>query len=1065
MTNLRSIQATALTLFTEEFEQNLPQILAALDNVERDRSNRGAAQEAHRLIHALKGGAAMVGLAAFGYLLNVAEELIEEATAGSKTLTDEGIEVLRGSMPRFAAYMDAALSGQPVEQIAVGLARSLRLGGGAADVTALKDLIELEAREIAQLPIERVDGNAPDAEPVEAVATWTQVVEPAPEPEPEPVVSEDVTLAVSAIEAPVVVDEDSPESDASDGAFEFTTSVEQIQQETVEPAPVEAAVAFDESATPAAQPTLEFDVVMKDDVPPELAEVFGEEAKEHLETIARLTKRLSVEPQDRESVQELRRAVHTLKGAAGVVGYKGASKLAHRMEDLLDRLYEESTPVTEREARVLASSSDALNDLIVGTSDADALRALVIRLFSEFDALMGVAAAAPSSAEAVAAQVEAAPPLIEPTEIASAEVAPPAPAAENAPSRERRRSVADRRAGNQALRVPVQRLNELVRVVSELVINRSTFEQHHTALIEQVDELKLSTARLRRVTHKLESDYEVRAMAGGNITTGGARSAGSSGGHGFDELEFDRYTEFHLLTRELTETASDIATIGARVAATIGDFDSDLTRLGRLTREVQDKTMEFRMVPLGTLETQLERAVRATSESCGKLVEFAMEGSHVALDKSLLEQMADPLLHLLRNAVDHGIESRQRRLTSGKPERGQITVRAFHEGTDVLIEVQDDGKGLDIEKIKRIAIERGLVTEAAAEGMNPDAVQAFIFEPGFSTADQVSEISGRGVGMDVVKSKVARLSGRVYVTSQPGEGTTISVRVPMTLAISRVLLVKAAGQTFGLPLGAVVQIVRPHPTALSMVGAERVFTLDGKTYPLRDLADSLGLARPAAAPAIQPVLIANLSRRRIALAVDEIVNSRDAVVKKLGTHLKHVPGIWGATLLGDGTVVLILNAADLAGTVDEPVVVRQPVRRAAEHAPYNVLIVDDSLSMRHVLSLAVKKAGWNAVPARDGLEALEIIDAGTAPPDLVLLDIEMPRMDGFEFLSTVRSQKARGDLPIVMLTSRGGDKHRDKAKALGVTDYMVKPFQEEALVANIDRLVKQSRALGRRAAS
>ena len=225
--------------------------------------------------------------------------------------------------------------------------------------------------------------------------------------------------------------------------------------------------------------------------------------------------------------------------------------------------------------------------------------------------------------------------------------------------------------------------------------------------------------------------------------------------HGFDELEFDRYTEFHLLTRELTETASDIATIGARVAGTIGDFDSDLTRLGRLTREVQDKTMEFRMVPLGTLTTQLERAVRSTAESCGKHVDFAIEGEHVALDKSLLEQMADPLLHLLRNAVDHGIESRERRLAAGKPERGQITVRAFHEGTDVLIEVQDDGGGLDLERIRRTAIARGLVTEAAAADDDaPTLCTAFIFEPGFSTAEQVSEVSGRGVGMDIVKAQV-----------------------------------------------------------------------------------------------------------------------------------------------------------------------------------------------------------------------------------------------------------------------------------------------------------------------
>jgi chemosensory pili system protein ChpA (sensor histidine kinase/response regulator) len=1002
MTNLRAIQATAVAAFTDEFRQSLPTILAALDTVDRDRSDRAAVKEAHRLIHALKGGASMVGLAAFGYLLNVAEELIETSATRSAPVTEEVVEGLRASMPRFASYMDAALAGQPVEPIAVGLARTLRVAGGAADIDSLKNLIEIEAREVAQLPSDYAEAQEPAAE------------EPTPVPLPAPVTTEAATL--------------------------------------------------------------EFDVVMTDEVPPELAEVFGEEAKEHLETIARLTLRLSSEPDDRESVQELRRAVHTLKGAAGVVGYKGASKLAHRMEDLLDRLYEATAALTARETQVLASSSDALHDLIVGTADAEALRNSVIRLFAEFDTLVGPgpvsmsanAMAAFAAGETSAPPSEASATVEEiPTAAASA---PTAPTADPPPVAERRRKVGDRRSGDrrslgQALRVPVQRLNELVRVVSELVINRSTFEQHHAALIEQVDELKLSTARLRRVTHRLESDYEVRALGGGNVVAGPGRAAGS-GGHGFDELEFDRYTEFHLLTRELTETASDIATIGARVAGTIGDFDSDLTRLGRLTREVQDKTMEFRMVPLGTLTTQLERAVRSTSQSCGKQIDFAIEGEHVALDKSLLEQMADPLLHLLRNAVDHGIEPQERRLAAGKPERGQITVRAFHEGTDVLIEVQDDGGGLDIGRIRRTAIARGLVTEAAAATMTPDALYGFIFEPGFSTAEQVSEVSGRGVGMDIVKAQVGRLSGRVYITSQAGSGTTISVRVPMTLAIARVLLVRVGGETFGLPLGAVVQIVRPHPTSISLVGAERVFTLDGKTFPLRDLAETLGLSRTGPVPPLQPVLIANLARRRVALAVDEIVNSRDAVVKKLGSHLRHVPGIWGATLMGDGTVVLILNPADLAGAVDEPVVVRQPKRRLApENTPYNVLIVDDSLSMRHVLSMAVKKAGWNAVPARDGLEALEIIDRGTQPPDLVLLDIEMPRMDGFEFLSTIRARPKHANLPIVMLTSRGGTKHREKAKSLGVTDYMVKPFQEDTLIVNIDRRVKESRQGNRRAAS
>ena len=974
------LRATALALFTEEFAESLPAILTALETLSRERTDRQAAREAYRLIHALKGGASMVGLAAFGYLLNVAEELLEAANQASATIDDETMAALGSSLPRFAQYMESLLAGRPVEATALDLARAFRLAGGDADAAVVSELLAIESSEIALLPA--------DAAPAPPVADGPAAGEPAP----------------AAAAAPEVV--------------------------------------------------LDFDVVMTDEVAPELAEVFGEEAREHLDTIARLTSHLSNQAGDRNAVQELRRAVHTLKGAAGVVGYKGASKLAHRMEDLLDRLYDVAAAVSAREARALASSSDALHDLIMGTADAGALRASVVRLFGEFDALMATELAPPV---AVTPPVERA--VVERAGEGPAEAGHDVQRESERPAPvERRRAVADRRRDTQLLRVPLRRLNDLVRVVSELVINRSTFEQHHGSLIEQVDELKLSTARLRRVTHRLEADYEVRAL-------GAART---SGGDGFDELEFDRYTEFHLLTRELAETASDIATIGARVAGTIGDFDSDLTRLGRLTREIQDKTMEFRMVPFGTLTSQLERAVRTTGDTCGKLVDFAMDGEHVALDKSLLEQMADPFLHLLRNAVDHGIERPERRVAAGKSERGLITVRAFHEGTDAIVEVQDDGGGLDVDRIRRTAIARGLVGDEAANAMAPDAVYGFIFEPGFSTASQVSEISGRGVGMDVVKSKVARVGGRVSITSQPGAGTTVSVRVPATISIARVLLVRVSGETFGLPLGAVEQIVRPKPNAIRSIGGDRIFTLEGRAYPLRALAELLGLPQSDTLPSTQPLLIANCAGRRIALAVDEIVNSRDAVVKTLGSHLRRVPSVWGATLLGDGTVVLILSAADLAGAAEAPVVVRPSARRvlpAGDAAPYTILIVDDSLSMRHVLSLAVKKAGWTAVPARDGLEALEVVDRGAPAPDLVLLDVEMPRMDGFEFLSAVRAQRGDSNLPIVMLTSRGGEKHRDKARALGATDYMVKPFQEEALLQNIRRLVQASREVGERVAS
>jgi len=1013
------LDAATAAAFTDEFRSSLPAIAAALDAAERDRLGRAGAREAHRLIHALKGASSMMGLAALGYLLNATEERLEHAIRISGPLTDDTIAVTREALPRLQAYMEAVLAGEAVEAVALDLLRSLRPDDEAAAIVVLRELILIETREIAA-----------EKEVVEAIA-------PVDEPSPLGALAD---LPVLELPKPTAAVAPTPIAPTP------------VAHTPVAHTPV-APTAVAAAASAPSPSSLGFDVVPATPVPAELAEIFAQEAQEHLETIARVTAILDPAIDDRPRLQELRRAVHTLKGAAGVVGYTGASKLAHRMEDLLDRLYEGASNLTDQAVRTLSSSSDALHDIIIGVADVPRLQTVVGRLFNEFDRLLGVTPALDTPAAG------------EPADAVVTSPAAPEPVVTAPPIGERRRRHAERRGAN-VLRVPVDRLNELVRVISELVINRSTFEQHHLALIEQIDELKLSTARLRRVTHKLESDYEVRALAGNLTARQGKNGAAGSGGQGFDDLEFDRYTEFHLLTRELTEITSDIATIGTRVAGTIGDFDGDLTRLGRLTREVQDKTMEFRMVPLASLTTQLERAVRSTAEACGKLVDLVIEGGHVALDKSLLEQMAEPLLHLLRNAVDHGIESAASRAAAGKPARGRIRVRALHEGTDVLIEVEDDGSGLSAERIRRTAIAKGYLNEAEAAATTDETIVNYIFEPGFSTAEHVTEVSGRGVGMDVVKAKVTRAGGRVYLASRPGAGTTISVRVPMTLAITRVLLIRSGGETLGLPLASVVQIARPHPTAISMVGSERVCTMDGQTYPLRDLAETLGLPRAVDAPLSPPVLIANLASRRIALAVDEILNSRDVVVKTLGTHLRRVPGIWGATLLGDGTVVLILNPADLAGAAEGPVVVRQPAPRlSAGPEPYTVMVVDDSLSMRHVLSVAVKKAGWTPVPARDGLEALDLIQRASRLPDLVLLDIEMPRMDGFEFLSTIRSQKGRADLPIVMLTSRSGDKHRDKAAALGVTDYMVKPFQEDVLIRNIDRLVQASRRLGERAAS
>jgi chemosensory pili system protein ChpA (sensor histidine kinase/response regulator) len=1043
---IRNTEERPIGAFAAEFAATLPGIDAALDALERTPAELAPAREAYRLCHAIKGAASMVGLAALGYSLNQAEELLDPETA---ILTLDVVRALRGTVPLFSAYMEAGLAGEPVAPAAMNLAAALRRCGAAADDLVLVELVEADAREFAAWrsdPAPATPSGAPALEALLDLSTFSDglfdLVKPAP-PAPPP--------APPSGTVPVVA-----------------------------PPPMVVALASPPAPAPAAAPAEVLEDA--DTIDPELAEIFAEEAQEHLEAIARLTKLLSPVSTDRQGLQDLRRAVHTLKGAAGVVGYMTVSRLAHRMEDRLDALYEQEESPTPEIIHLLTASSDTLHDLLTGSPAPSAARAETVRqLFARFDAMGPAAPGGAIDPASAAGDWPAAAP------IALDVAAPPAagerpsvalipersPDATPPPAFNERRRRTDRRGdgrrdGDQMLRVPVARVDELVRFMTELVINRSTFEQHYAALAGQVEELKLSNARLRRVAQKLETDYEARAL-GGNLIgrRGDQRTAtNAASAEGFDELEFDRYTEFHLLTRELAETASDIATVGTRVGDALGDFDSDLTRLGRVTRDIQDKVMEFRMVPLKTLASRLERAVRVAAEACGKSVEFVLEGEHVSMDKSLLQEMADPLMHLLRNAVDHGIETPADRQARGKAGTGRVTVRAYHEGTEVVLEVADDGRGLDLSRIRRTAVDRGYVQEAEAAGLDEESLASFLFEPGFSTASRITEISGRGVGMDIVKGKVVQLNGRINVQTRPGAGATWIVRLPMTLAITRILLFRVGGEIMGLPLGAIVQIVRPLPGAIVPLGSDRVISLSGQTYPVRDLADWLAIPRAAkVGNAPRPLVVATLGGRHVALEIDEILSSRDAVIKTLGTHLRRVQGVWGATLLGDGTAVLILNPADLGGVADAPRPRVAARAVAPDKEPYQILIVDDSLSMRHVLSAAVRRAGWTAIQARDGLEALEAVHRSTRPPDLILLDIEMPRMDGFEFLATIRGQKGFATLPIVMLTSRGGEKHRDKAQSLGATDYLVKPFQEDTLIERVGRLVQARRQTERRVAS
>lgn len=791
-----------------------------------------------------------------------------------------------------------------------------------------------------------------------------------------------------------------------------------------------------------------------DDVSDELIEGFLMEAEEHVNLIGRTLPDISDAPEHRDVLQRVRRSAHTLKGAAGVVGFRAASELSKHMEDLIDEILEGSRSLTAPMKDLFFATFDALDEFVRAKGRLGHFSSLVQKLGRSYAVARGEL---PEEEVSIPVAVGV-PAVLEPEVVGT-------PEADGAVARQ----LAD------VLRVPIDRVDDLVRLVSELVISRSTFEQYLARLVHQVGELRLSIERLRRTTNTVETQFEVRAVAGqvqapSLIQPAGVRAASASTvrtstanntEQEFDLLEFDRYNDFTLVARELTETTADIGALGQEFGDVLGDFDTYLTRQGRLTSEIQDKLMRLRMVPLATIATRLHRAVRVTARERGKEAELVLEGEEVEFDKTVLEEMAEPLLHMLRNAVDHGLETPAQRQAAGKPTQGRIALRAYREGTQVVLQLSDDGSGLDPQRLRATALRQGLATEADIAQMAEEQLYQLIFTPGFSTAREVSEISGRGVGMDVVQATVNRLKGRVVIESVLGKGVTFTVRLPLTLAISRVLLVKEYGEHFAIPLADVSQIMRLETNSIERVGDTSVIRVDGEVIPVVRLGERLHMPLPldSATTRLLPVVITQAGDKKIAFIVDQLIGGREVVVKTLGSHLRRVDGVIGCTLLGDGSVVLILNPIDLVREERR----RAAPRRATEQptaqrasAALEILIVDDSFSVRRVVSNLIKHAGWLPILAKDGLEALDIIQRSTTPPDLILLDVEMPQMDGYELTSTLRAQAAYRELPIVMLTSRAGEKHRQKAFEVGATDYLVKPYQDEVLLGTIRRLVPRA---------
>jgi chemosensory pili system protein ChpA (sensor histidine kinase/response regulator) len=755
-----------------------------------------------------------------------------------------------------------------------------------------------------------------------------------------------------------------------------------------------------------------------DNIPSDLLSAFLQEADECLQLAGHQMRELEQHTGDRKPVlREFRRGIHTIKGAAGMLGLETLASLAHRMEDLLDLLFEGRLEYSPDRHQLLAFTYDTLCDLVRQKGRVAALAPQVQELLSVYDlAVSDVAEPQPEPEQAA-----------EPA---------PTPLAE-----------AESSESSRVVRAPLERLDDLVRIVGELFVNRSAFERHLASYARGVEELSLSLQRIRRLTAQFDAEHVSFAPSEpGSLP----RLQPAQYGAEFDALEFDRYTQLNLLSRELTETTNDLSTAGSQLQQLIGSFDGYVNMQGRLTSELQDKLVRLRMVPLSSLANRMHRTVRVASQKSGKPADLILTGLDAELDKSVVEQLAAPFDHLLRNAVDHGMEPLDQRRAAGKPATGAIHLTARQQGTQVVIELTDDGAGLDPEKIRETAVRLGFLTEAEAAAATHEHLFALVFESGFSTAGSVSELSGRGVGLDVVKSSVEALKGTVTLQSVPGKGTVFSVRIPTTLAITKVLFLEEQQETYAIPLAAVSQVARVDAAQIEAVGQKPVVRLGNALIPLLRLSDSLHSPQtPSPVNGRQALLVLRAGQDEFALAVDRIVGAREVMVKPLSGVLRRSPAVAGATLLGDGSVVLILNPEALSPAW-------QQARQARSHLaarvantqqrPLNVLIVDDSLSVRRVVANLVRNNGWVPIQAKDGLEALEMLQGGGNKPDVILMDIEMPRMDGFELTATLRSQPEFRGTPIVMLTSRAGDKHRSKAFSLGATHYLVKPYQDETLL-------------------
>jgi chemosensory pili system protein ChpA (sensor histidine kinase/response regulator) len=854
---------------------------------------------------------------------------------------------------------------------------------------------------------------------------------------------------------------------------------------------------------PAAAPPLPYDA--------EIAAIFAEEAAELLEAADGAVVRM-VRGEEAVALADLQRYLHTLKGGARMAGLTAMGDFSHDLETLLIRLGEGLTPRTAEFDALLQASLDELHrqrEAIVTGSTVLVSPALAARLHAALAPAVGaepVAEVATEAAEDTELASQTPPVAGPPTPTAEAvEVAEPVASAAAPPPEEAGKVTTEIPQGDEfadidaaaapaamapaaeAVQVPpivlpaLDRIGELAReldqpaaapaAASEVPARAGATERRETARVDSalldhmlnnagelsifqsrlsqqlsliqfnLEELGATVTRLREQLRKLELETEAQILFR-HQEEAGARAD-------FDPLELDRYSTIQQLSRGLAESTTDVSSLRDLLQNLARDTEALLVQQARTAGELQDGLMRTRMVPFHQHAPRLARLVRQIATESGKRAELHLQGGG-ELDRQVLERMLGPFEHMLRNAVVHGVESPAEREAAGKPPVGNIFVTLHRDGSEAVLEIADDGRGLDVGAIRRKALDLGLLDAGSVIG-DEEAMQ-YILRPGFSTADRLTQAAGRGIGMDVVASEVSRLGGTLRIASVPGRGTTFTIRLPFTLAVTQALIVRVGAELYALPLPTVEGVIRlARAELMARLSAQRP-TVDygGQTYALRYLGEYLGLgaSRIPEEQSRVSVILVRAGEHSTALITDEMQDSREIVVKPVGPQLATIRGIAGATILGDGRIAVILDMGILVRSMRPETAARAPAAEAVAPGPL-ALVVDDSITMRRVTQRLLERNGFRVVTAKDGLEAIGVLQDHR--PDIILLDIEMPRMDGYEFAKHVRNNQDTVAVPIVMITSRVSDKHRARAIEVGVNDYLGKPYQERQLLEAVRR--------------